>query len=143
MKLTIMRNYIKNLPYFSADRVASIVPDTNQLMDRASKKESAMRIIGTDVAEKIKALEKKIAVARTAAKRINLGVQFFENTTLQMRNPEGIEKAATHTQFSMYFKTTERFGLLTFIGNEKGAHNQMKRVLTVSVCIGILCEWFL
>lgn len=117
---------------FIADRVASIVPDTNQHMDRASKKESAMRIIGTDVAEKIRRLEKQVAVAKNAVKRIKLGVQFFENSTLQIRNPEGMEKAATYTRLSMYFRTSERYALLAFVGNEIGTHNQMKRVLTVS-----------
>lgn len=120
--------------------MASIVPDTNRHMDGASKKESAMRIIGTDVADKIRRLEKQVAVARNAVKRIKLGVQFFDNSTLQLRNPESMaEKAATHTSLSMYFKTTERYGLLAFVGNEKGTHNQMKRVLTVSsVCIPIV-----
>ncbi|GFY37998.1 laminin-like protein epi-1 [Trichonephila inaurata madagascariensis] len=113
-----------------ADRVASIVPDTNALIDKASKKESAMRIIGTDVSEKIAKLQQKVAIARTQANRIKLGVQFFENTTLQVRNPESMHKAATYTYLSMYFKTTERYGLLTFVGNEKGSHSQMKRVLT-------------
>ncbi|GIY52598.1 hypothetical protein CDAR_86411, partial [Caerostris darwini] len=113
-----------------ADRVASIVPDTNALIDKASKKESAMRIIGTDVSEKIAKLQQKVAIARTQANRIKLGVQFFENTTLQVRNPEGMPKAATYTHMSLYFKTTERYGLLAFVGNEKGSHNRMKRVLT-------------
>lgn len=102
-------------------------------MDGASKKYSAMRIIGTDVAEKIKRLEKQVALARNAAKNIRLGVQFFENTTLQLRNPEAMEKAATYTHLSMFFKTTERHALLAFVGNEVGTHNQMKRVLTVSI----------
>lgn len=91
-----------------------------------------MRIIGTDVAEKIRRLEKQVAVAKNAVKRIKLGVQFFENSTLELRNPEGIEKAATYTRLSMFFKTSERYALLSFVGNEKGTHNQMKRVLTVS-----------
>ncbi|GIX84198.1 laminin subunit alpha, partial [Caerostris extrusa] len=53
-----------------ADRVASIVPDTNALIDKASKKESAMRIIGTDVSDKIAKLQQKVAIARTQANRI-------------------------------------------------------------------------
>ncbi|XP_035223568.1 laminin subunit alpha-like, partial [Stegodyphus dumicola] len=112
------------------DRIAPIVVDTNKLMDKASKRESAMRIIGTDVSEKLAKLRQKVAVARNQANRIKLGVQFFENTTLQLRNPEGMEKAATYTHLSLYFNTIERYGLLAFIGNEKGAHAQMKHVLT-------------
>ncbi|XP_015919728.2 laminin subunit alpha isoform X1 [Parasteatoda tepidariorum] len=113
-----------------ADRVSSILPETNVLAERVGKRKSALKIIGTDVSEKLAKLQQKIAVARTQANRIKLGVQFFENTTLQLRNPEGLQKAATYTHLSLYFKTTERYGLLAFIGNEKGAHNRMKNVIT-------------
>ncbi|XP_054719477.1 laminin subunit alpha-like [Uloborus diversus] len=112
------------------DRLSNIVPDTNNLMDRAVKKESRMRIIGKDVSDKLAELQKKVAVARTQANRIKLGVNFGGDTVLQLRNPEGMQKAATYTHMSLYFNTTERFGLLAFVGNEKGTHNQMKRVLT-------------
>ncbi|KAG8193252.1 hypothetical protein JTE90_005598 [Oedothorax gibbosus] len=112
-----------------ADRVASIVPDTNKLIDKAIKKESVVRIIGKDFSEKLAKLRQKVAIARTQASRIKLGVKFFENTTLQLRNPE-LQKSATYTYMSMYFKTLERFALLAFVGNEKGAHNKMKGVLT-------------
>ncbi|CAG9836790.1 unnamed protein product [Diabrotica balteata] len=65
----------------------------------------------------LKKLTQQIDLARDIANRIKLGVKFFTNTTLELRNPKNLEALSTSSKFSGYFKTNERQGLIFYIGN--------------------------
>lgn len=112
------------------DLVKTINPEIDELIGRVGKTGKSVTNIGKDLSGKIRELQQKVALAQNQANRIKLGVQFFGNSTLQLRNPEGLDKAATYTHMSLYFNTFYSEGLLVYIGNEKGTHTLLKRALT-------------
>ncbi|XP_023237076.1 laminin subunit alpha-like [Centruroides sculpturatus] len=112
------------------DLVKTIDPEIDDLLEKVGKKETAVRITGKDVSDKIAELRQKVALAQNQANRIKLGVRFFDNTTLQLRNPEGLDRSATYTHMSLYFNTEKSDGLLIYVGNEKGTHNLIWNALT-------------
>ncbi|XP_057663543.1 laminin subunit alpha [Diorhabda carinulata] len=65
----------------------------------------------------VKKLTQQIDLARDIANRIKVGVKFFTNTTLELRNPKNLEALSTSSKFSGYFKTQESQGLIFYIGN--------------------------
>ncbi|GAB6025535.1 hypothetical protein CHUAL_011266 [Chamberlinius hualienensis] len=112
------------------DKVQGMVPDLVGRMDRIAMKASASRLIGFDVGDKIAAIRRKIALSVDQANRISVGMRFYPNSTLELRNPEGIHRSATSTKFSLYVKTSEPNGFLAYIGSPVGTHKKVKRSLT-------------
>lgn len=112
------------------ERALGILPELKDSLTRLGVKQSAIRVVGTDVREKIEALKRKIALARDQANRIVVGLTFYPNTTLQLRNPEGLHRSTTSTKMSLYFKTKESNGFLTYLGSPIGTRLRMKRALT-------------
>ncbi|GJQ84232.1 LanA [Trypoxylus dichotomus] len=73
-----------------------------------------------DLDERIKKLKQQISLARDIANRIKVGVRFYKNTTLELRNPDNLEQLSTSTKISGYFRTNNTFGLLIYLGNANG-----------------------
>lgn len=65
--------------------------------------------------------------------RIKLGVTFFRNSTLELRNPESISHQGLNSHVSIYIKTDKPNGLVLYIGNEKGTSRKMRRAVSVSI----------
>lgn len=82
-----------------------------------------------DLDEKIKKLKQQISLARDIANRINVGVRFYPNTTLELRNPDNLEDLSTSTKISGYFRTNNSYGLLIYLGNGYGTG--LRRTKTV------------
>ena len=101
------------------------------LLNQFPKKPSSDSLTDDDFANKIKKLQQQIALARDIANRIKVGVQFYRNTTLELRNPPNMQDLSTSTQISGYFRTKEKNGLLLYLGNEVGTN--LRRTKTVSV----------
>ncbi|XP_018320894.1 laminin subunit alpha [Agrilus planipennis] len=80
----------------------------------------SMRGTAQSVEDKIKKLNQQIALARDIANRIKVGVKFYPNTTLELRNPPNLADLSTSTQISGYFKTSNPNGLLLYLGNGNG-----------------------
>ena len=59
---------------------------------------------------------------------MKVGVTFYQNTTLELRNPESMSQLATSTPVSVYFKTDKQNGFLLYLGNELGTHRKIRRV---------------
>jgi hypothetical protein len=70
--------------------------------------------------------------------RIKVGVTFFPNTTLELRNPEGLPLLATSTKISTYFRTNRPNGFILYLGNAIGTHKISKRSKTVNTKIKIM-----
>ncbi|KAJ9580421.1 hypothetical protein L9F63_024397, partial [Diploptera punctata] len=68
------------------------------------------------------------SLSRDVANRMKVGVTFYPNTTLELRNPESMSQLATSTQVSLYFKTNKPNGFLLYLGNELGTHRKVRRV---------------
>uniref|UniRef100_T1J097 Laminin subunit alpha n=1 Tax=Strigamia maritima TaxID=126957 RepID=T1J097_STRMM len=110
--------------------VLETIPKIKRLMDRLGNKSSALRILGTDVADKIAALKLRVALARDRANRIRLGVDVRQDAAIQVRNPDRLSDAATHNTMSLYFRTTSKNGFLAYLGNEIGTHERIRRTKT-------------
>lgn len=70
----------------------------------------------------LKKLNQQIDLARDIANRIKVGLKFFTNTTLELRNPKNLEALSTSSKFSGYFKTDQPKGLIFYIGNPNASH---------------------
>ncbi|XP_076315795.1 laminin subunit alpha-like [Tachypleus tridentatus] len=99
-------------------RALAIVPNITVAMKKVEDKNKVVSRLGKDVADKIAELRRKVELARDQANRIKVGVKFYGNTTLQLRNPTDMNAAATYTYMSLYFRIEEKNGLLAYVGNE-------------------------
>lgn len=89
-----------------------------------------LRSVSSDIEAKLAELRRKVALARDQANRITVGVTFYPNSTLQLRNPEGLDRAATSNQFSLFFRTSQPDGFLAYLGNHVGTSKKLRRTLT-------------
>ena len=125
------------------ERLNSVLPDLRNLLVRTKDKQTQLNQMGKDVSAKLAELRQKTAVARDQANRITVGVSLYHNSTLQLRNPEGLNRAATANQFSLYFRTEESDGFLAYLGNEVGTSKQLRRTrsddfMTLEIRNGLL-----
>ena len=111
----------------SLDRLNSVLPDLRNLLTRTQVKQDGLKTSGQDLEAKLAELRQKTALARDQANRIKVGVTFYPNSTLQLRNPDGLQRAATTNQFSLFFRTGEPNGFLAYLGNEVGTMKQLRR----------------
>ncbi|CAG9771124.1 unnamed protein product [Ceutorhynchus assimilis] len=75
-----------------------------------------------DIKNKINKLNNQIELARDLANRLKVGVKFYSNTTLELRNPDNIEDMTTSTKISGYFRTDKPNGLIYYLGNPNGTN---------------------
>lgn len=68
--------------------------------------------------DKIEDLKRKINTAREIADTIRIGLTFFPNTVLELRNPESLPLQTTSTKVSVYVNTTEANAFIMYLGNE-------------------------
>lgn len=52
--------------------------------------------------------------------RVKVGLTFYPNTTLELRNPENLADQSTKTYISTYFRTENPNGLIFYLGNKEG-----------------------
>ena len=67
-----------------------VLPDMKRLLSQSQNRQNVLRQMGADFEAKLAELRQKTALARDQANRIGVGVTFYSNSTLQLRNPEGI-----------------------------------------------------
>jgi len=111
----------------SIERLNAVLPDLRTLLSRTQDKQGTLRQAGTDLEAKLAEVRQKTALARDQANRIKVGVTFYPNSTLQLRNPEGLQKAATTNQLSLFFRTSKPDGFLAYLGNEVGTMKKLRR----------------
>lgn len=109
------------------ERLNSVLPDLRDLLTRTKDKQAQLSQSGKDIAAKLAELRQKTALARQQANRITVGATFYSNSTLQLRNPEGLGQATTANTFSLYFRTSEPDGFLAYLGNEVGTSKKLRR----------------
>ena len=112
------------------DRLNSVLPDLRDLLSRTNRHLPILKRVGSDVEQKLAELKQKVALARDQANRIKVGVTFYPNSTLQLRNPEGLSRAATSNKLSLFFRTADPNGFLAYLGNEVGTSKKLRRVST-------------
>lgn len=113
------------------DRVQTIVPNITNLIYELGSKQASIDQTGSSLQKKIDDLKHNIANARELANRFKIGLTFYRNTTLELKNPENLPLLATSTKISAYFRTNETNGFLLYLGNEQ--KNKQPRSKTVSL----------
>nr|XP_022908361.1 laminin subunit alpha-like [Onthophagus taurus] len=98
------------------------LPELIEKLKKYPTQPSDLGAISDNLQDKIKKLNRQIALARDIANRIKVGLRFERNTTLELRNIESLPDLATSTYISGYFKTKEKNGLLLYLGNEVGTN---------------------
>ncbi|CAK9798131.1 Laminin subunit alpha [Anthophora quadrimaculata] len=101
------------------DIVYNYFPNMKKLLDNLTANQKTIENNGTDLQSKIEALKNKIANARELADRFKVGLTFYRNTTLELKNPENLPLLATSTKISLYFRTNTTNGFLLYLGNEE------------------------
>lgn len=110
-----------------AERVSSTVPELNNLTDKVDRKLPRIEKLREDLTGTVDELRKRIALARGLANRIELGVQLYENTTIQLRNPDSLMTSGTYSKFGLSFKTQSYNAILAYIGNPIAVTPDRKR----------------
>ncbi|KAH0550044.1 laminin subunit alpha [Cotesia glomerata] len=100
------------------DSVSKVLPDMANLLSKLGETQKNIDVVGSDLKDKIEALKRRISNARELADRFKIGVTFYRNTTLQLKNPESLPLLATSTKLSLYFRTDKANGFLLYLGNE-------------------------
>ncbi|XP_023289722.1 laminin subunit alpha, partial [Orussus abietinus] len=103
------------------DTVNKMVPNITDLMADLGEKQQSIEGSGKQFQEKIERIKHKIANARELANRFKIGLTFYRNTTLELKNPEGLPLLATSTKISLFFSTNKTNGFLLYLGNEENA----------------------
>lgn len=91
----------------------------------------------TVIKKQINKLSSQIQLARDYANRLKVGVKFYSNTTLELRNPNTLEDLTTSTKISGYFRTPKANGLIFYLGNPSGTN--LRKTKTVR----ILFNWII
>lgn len=102
--------------------VNSLVPNITSLLNDLKLNQQSIESNSNDIHKKIENLRQKIGNARELADRFKIGVTFYRNTTLELKNPENLPLLATATKVSLYFRTNKTNGFLLYLGNEEKAN---------------------
>ncbi|KAG8228153.1 hypothetical protein J437_LFUL002807 [Ladona fulva] len=113
-----------------AERVSTLLPDITNLMNRVGLQQADIDKSQIDLREQIKNLKNKVALARETANRIKVGVKMYGNTTLELKNPEGLSQLGTAAKVSTYFRTDKQNGFIMYLGNEIDTKKKLRRVVS-------------
>ncbi|KAL3275279.1 hypothetical protein HHI36_020047 [Cryptolaemus montrouzieri] len=98
------------------DKLPMLIDTINSLPEKQKK----LQLITENIRQNINKLNQQVAFARDLANRIDVGVTFYPNTTLELRNPPALDSFTTSNRISGYFKTSKKDGLIFYVGNPVG-----------------------
>lgn len=100
------------------ERIKKDIPKIQTLASDIDEKSDRFLIRESALSEAIVKLKQQIAHARDIANAIKVGVNFYPNTTLELKRPESLPMISTNTKVSTFFKTDKDKGFLFYLGNE-------------------------
>jgi laminin alpha 3/5 len=104
------------------NKVIALVPTAITLLDRLRTQANRIHQLNIDMSTNISALRSQVQVARDQANLIRVGVSFDSTSQLRVRTPKNFLAAGSYSKVSLYFRTTERNGLLAYIGPDSGVN---------------------
>lgn len=105
------------------DNIHAVTPNITNLLNNVGDSQKSIDESGGDLQKKLEILKTRVANARELANRFRVGLTFYRNTTLELKNPESLVFLATSTIFSLYFRTNATNGFLLYLGNEDKSNN--------------------
>lgn len=106
------------------------LPTIVEIMDELPEQQDHLQRTVDNIENSLKKLSQQIVLARDLANQIKIGMKFYPNTTLELRNPSNMEELSTSERISGYFKTDKLDGLIWYLGNPVGTN--LRRTKTVS-----------
>lgn len=119
------------------ETLPSVIHSLNELPKKMEESKKIADAIRTNANK----LTQQIELARDIANKIKVGVKFYPNTTLELRNPKNIEDLTTSTKFSGYFSTGEENGLIFYIGNPPGTNLPKTKSVMFLQAINLFCYY--
>ncbi|KAJ8668735.1 hypothetical protein QAD02_010398 [Eretmocerus hayati] len=95
------------------------LPSISEKLSFLSERQQQINRTGNSLYDKIEDLKQKIMNARELVNTVRIGLTFFPNTTLELKNPESLPLQTTSTKISFYFRTPMKNGFLLYLGNER------------------------
>lgn len=114
------------------EKLPPVIESLNELPEIQAR----YKRVSDGIQNNINKLNQQIELARDIANRIKVGVKFYPNTTLELRNPKNLEDLTTSTKFSGYFKTDKLNGLLLYLGNPVGTNLTKTKSVSIFIYIG-------
>ena len=116
------------------DSINTTLPDIHNRLRALSEKQQSINATGNSLYDNIEDLKRKIKNARDLANSFRIGLTFFPNTTLELKNPENLPLQTTSTKVSLYFRTNKANGFLLYLGNENRTNiPRLNRVSLISI----------
>ncbi|CAH1775060.1 unnamed protein product, partial [Owenia fusiformis] len=100
------------------EKVQDMVPKAVNLMENLNVTKEMVERLGKSVKVDLEDLKNNIRLARFEASRIKVGVRYKSDSTLQVRNPDGLGDKGSRTRVELFFRTTERDGFLMYLGSD-------------------------
>lgn len=124
---TLPKDYeeIRSNLLLTEKQIRSVNEKLPEVIDRVEKlpeKHEAQQKAVDTIQSKIKKLNQQIELARDMANKVKVGVQFYPNTTLELRNPDNLEELTTSIKMSGYFRTNKLDGIVFYLGNPVGTN---------------------
>lgn len=110
----------------SLKEVSDLVPQGNDLIADLLSQADVLSQLQSTLRGNMDSLRNQIQVARDTANLINVGVNFTEESYLQVRNVKQMNSAGLSTATSLSFKTPSLNGLLYYIGNNKDEYMSLE-----------------
>ncbi|KAL1517260.1 hypothetical protein ABEB36_001047 [Hypothenemus hampei] len=100
------------------EKLPMVLQGLEQLPERQKKRNESSEAIKNQINK----LSNQIQLARDLANRLKVGVKFYANTSLELRNPSNLEDMTTSTKISGFFRTEKQNGLIFYLGNPPGTN---------------------
>lgn len=105
------------------------LPKIIEIIDKIPMEQQKLQQNVNNIENSLEKLKQQIILARDIANQVKIGMRFYPNTTLELRNPSNLESLSTSTRISGYFRTSTPNGLLWYLGNPVGTN--LRRTKTV------------
>ncbi|XP_022314761.2 laminin subunit alpha-like [Crassostrea virginica] len=97
---------------FVKDNLPQVIRQINLL----GQKRDSVEALRESVFANLSRLREQIELARDAANRIRVGLEFVGNTSVTLRNPANIDSAGSYSTLSMFVQTRSKRALLAYVG---------------------------
>ncbi|XP_061192514.1 laminin subunit alpha-like [Saccostrea echinata] len=98
------------------DFVKNNLPQVITQIDLLGTRNKSVQALQRGVSVNLTLLKERIELARDAANRIRVGLEFVGNTTATLRNPANIDSAGSYSTLSMYVQTRQKRAVLAYVG---------------------------
>ncbi|KAF2360979.1 Laminin G domain [Trinorchestia longiramus] len=116
--------------HLQVTRLEKDIPRIKTMADDLTETNTRIRERSLDLNERLERLKMNIQKTRELTNKVRVGVEFHDDTTIEVIPPGEPSESATSTKFSLYTSTEQPTGLLFFMGTPLGGHKLMRRTKT-------------